>query len=72
MILMLDSMAQRYGCLPSDILARGDTIDVEVLVRSVAWHNESQVRNQRGQSMPVQTAHRTEDLKRMMEAARQL
>ena len=39
MILMLDSIGQRYGCLPSEVLARGDTLDIEVLIRSVAWQN---------------------------------
>ena len=70
MVLMLDSMAQRYGLLPSEVIQRADTLDVEVLIRSVAWNNEVQKRAASGQAMPVQTHHTVDDLQSMIRTAR--
>lgn len=39
-ILLLDTMASRYNLLPSEILRRGDTLDVLVLDTAMSWHAE--------------------------------
>lgn len=36
---MLDGIGQRYGCLPSEILARADTVDLLVLDVARSWEN---------------------------------
>jgi hypothetical protein len=37
---MLDSMAERYGVLPSEILRRADTLDITVMTAAIAYRNE--------------------------------
>lgn len=39
---MLDMLAQRYGVLPSDLLARGTTVDILVFNTSMKWAVEQQ------------------------------
>jgi hypothetical protein len=34
---MLDGLATRYKLLPSEVLSRGDTLDVLVMDRAQAW-----------------------------------
>lgn len=37
--MMIDSMANRYGLLPSEVLTRCTTIDLYVLERSMTYRN---------------------------------
>ena len=37
MALTLDNLAHRYSCLPSEALARGNTLDLYVLDVSAKW-----------------------------------
>ena len=39
MILTLDNLASRYHCLPSEALARADTLDLYVLDIGAKWSN---------------------------------
>lgn len=70
LILLIDAMGQRYGILPSDILARGDSIDVGIMVKSMEWHNERERRAKEGQTMPNNFGHTTEQLQAMLARAR--
>lgn len=70
MCLVLDQMAQRYGCLPSRILAEGDITDVAIMIKSITWHNEHESRNSKGLSMPKVTNYSQEQLLDMMARAR--
>ena len=38
---MLDSMASRYGMLPTQVLAKATTLDVYVLERALAYTNRA-------------------------------
>lgn len=67
---MLDSMGQRYGCLPSEILARADTIDISIMVKSIAWHNERDRRTKEGLAMPTNHGMSTEQLQEMIKQAK--
>lgn len=53
---MLDTMAQRYHCLPSEILRSADTVDLYVLDVAMSWqrhqHEEAQ-RKQAGAPAPA-------------------
>jgi hypothetical protein len=40
MVMMLDAMASRYHLLPSEVLQRATTIDLNVLERSMQYRNE--------------------------------
>lgn len=66
-LIMLDSLGQRYGCLPSEILARGDTIDIGIMVKSIAWYNERDRRTEQGLEMPKNYGYSTEQLKAMID-----
>ena len=67
---MLDTMAQRYGCLPSSILARGDTLDINIMTRAISWHNERHARSERGQAMPSNFGYDTKQLQSMLDGVR--
>jgi hypothetical protein len=66
-MLMLDTLGQRYGCLPSEILAKGDSIDIKIMTTSIAWHNERERRAQEGYKMPNNHGYTTEELLKMKE-----
>jgi hypothetical protein len=40
-ILMVDSMASRYGMLPTEVLAKANTVDVFILEQALAYHNRA-------------------------------
>lgn len=67
MVLMLDTLAQRYGCLPSEILAKGDTLDINIMTRAIAWHNERQIRAEQGLTMPHNHGYSEDQLLAMIE-----
>lgn len=37
MMVTIDNLAHRYGLLPSEVISRADTFDLEVLGISVQW-----------------------------------
>lgn len=39
MILTLDTMGERYGMLPSEVLARGSTVDLYVMDAALSYHD---------------------------------
>jgi hypothetical protein len=39
MIILIDTMAERYGLLPSEIIARGNTFDVFVADTAIGYRN---------------------------------
>jgi len=41
-IVMIDSLCSRYHCLPSEALARGNTLDLYFLTNAVGFHNRKQ------------------------------
>lgn len=42
---MLDAMAERYGCLPSEILRRGDTFDLMTFDVAVTYREMQHAKN---------------------------
>jgi hypothetical protein len=69
-VLMLDSLGQRYGCLPSQLLAQGDVLDISIMVKSIAWHNEREARSRSGMEMPVNHNYSNDELQAMLERTR--
>lgn len=43
-------------------MARGDVLDISILVKSIAWHNERNKREQIGQKMPNNHGYSTDQL----------
>lgn len=39
MIILIDTMAERYGLLPSEVVARGNTFDVFVADTAIGYRN---------------------------------
>lgn len=67
-VILLDRVAQRYGCLPSEVLLRADTLDIHVLNVSAAWENHQQAHSQSGKVPPLVPASR---LQKMMQSVKQ-
>ena len=40
MMIMIDSLAERYGLLPSEVINRATTFDISILTAAVAHRNE--------------------------------
>ena len=67
MILTLDTMAERYKLLPSEILARGNTLDLYIMDAALSYHNY-----QHKKSMgKVEQDYTTEELMEMMQKVKQ-
>jgi hypothetical protein len=50
---MLDSVATRYHLLPSEVMARADTLDLMVMDVAQGWHHYQQrVADARNQGLP--------------------
>jgi len=50
MKITIDNLAHRYGCLPSEIIDRATTFDLEILHISSKWEIESRKRAERGET----------------------
>jgi hypothetical protein len=74
--LTLDNLAKRYGCLPSDVWARADTLDLYVLDVSSQWtkyqHEQEEMKRQ-GKTLLGQKSRKAltqEQLQAMMASVR--
>lgn len=47
--LTLDTLGERYGLLPSEVLMRGNTLDIQILDIALAYHDH-QERRARGEA----------------------
>lgn len=59
MILSLDTIGERYGMLPSEVLARGSTLDLYVMDAALSYHDYQSKRSQgkyAGQETPEELA----------------
>lgn len=59
---MLDSLAHRYGCLPSEVIARATTLDLFVIDAAISYDNYQQ----RLQSGKLAEEYSTTELQSMM------
>ena len=48
-MITIDNLAHRYGCLPSEIIDRATTFDLDILHISSRWEVESRKRAERGE-----------------------
>ena len=53
MMLTLDNLAHRYNCLPSQALARANTLDLMVLDLGAKWSNYQQEISNNGGKKPL-------------------
>lgn len=69
-ILLIDYMAERYGCLPTEVLDRATTLDIDIYLKSQKWRQLRDERSREGQGMPSNHGYRPEELQAMMERVR--
>jgi hypothetical protein len=62
MILTLDTLGERYGRLPSEVLAQGSTLDIYIMDAALTYRDYQQKKSQ-GQ---YAGDHTVEELKKMM------
>lgn len=65
MTVMIDALAERYGLLPSEVIARADTYDLYVMDVAMSYANH---RNAKAEGRAPD--YTTEELQAMMEATR--
>lgn len=63
---MIDSIAERYGMLPSEVLARATTLDLHIVDAALSYRSYQQ-RKAQGE---VADEYTTDELARMMESFR--
>jgi len=66
--MMLDSLGKRYGCLPSTVLAQGDTLDIVVLNTAAQW--EKHCEQHQGKDGRVPPMIPEQDLQGMIDRVR--
>lgn len=64
MILTLDNLAERYHCLPSDVLSRATTFDLHVVNISAKWQ-EHLAQKQQGMT-PTKRIPSVDEMKAMV------
>lgn len=71
-ILLVDSIATRYHCLPSEILERGDTFDVFIINSALdiqKWMTDAEEARREGKPRPPKKMSQ-EEMLAMIERAR--
>ena len=70
MLIMLDSIAERYGMLPSQVLATANTLDLVVLTAAVAYRNDLHESATNPKHVPNHKQPTQEEMLAMLERAR--
>lgn len=60
--MMLDSLAKRYGCLPSEVLQRSDSLDILVLNTASKWEKHCEENSKDGKVPPMIPASELQDM----------
>jgi len=72
--LLIDTLANRYHCLPSEIVARGDTLDVYIITKALeirAYHDQKAEAKASGKVLPMRKQYTQEELKAIVERSKQ-
>ena len=74
MILTIHNLAETYKCLPSEVLARANTLDLYVMDVATQWrnyqHEQQEGRSSQRASQSLNAGLSIEQMKAMMERAR--
>lgn len=68
-ILMIDAVASRYHCMPSEVISRGDTLDLFILNTALAiqnYHAEQERAKAKGKPTAPRN-YKPEDLQAMLD-----
>ncbi len=52
MIMLIDTLGERYGILPSEVMLRANTFDVFIADTAISYRNLVQDRQMNGDKMP--------------------
>lgn len=69
MIMLIDTLSERYGMLPSEVIGRANTFDVFIADTAIGYRNAVQERAMNGDKKPAQEYKQT-DLLKMLERTR--
>jgi hypothetical protein len=69
MIMLIDTLSERYGILPSEVMNRANTFDVFIADTAIGYRNAVQERAMNGDK-PAVPNYKQEDLVKMMERVR--
>jgi hypothetical protein len=69
MIMLIDTLSERYGMLPSEVLGRANTFDVFIADTAIGYRNMVQEREANGGRAP-QPEYKQSDLQAMLEKVR--
>ena len=69
MIMLIDTLSERYGILPSEVMNRANTFDVFIADTAIGYRNVVQERAMNGGKAP-QPEYKQSDLQKMLERVR--
>jgi hypothetical protein len=70
MIVMIDSLAERYGMLPTEVIDRATTFDAFILTSALGYRNELQEKANDPNYKPKSKQPSQEDMLAMLERVR--
>jgi hypothetical protein len=69
MIMLIDTLSERYGMLPSEVISRANTFDVFIADTAIGYRNAVQERSMNGDKKPLPEYKQT-DLQKMLDKVR--
>jgi hypothetical protein len=66
MIMLVDTLSERYGILPSEVMTRATTFDVFIADTAIGYRNTVQEREASGAKKPAAN-YKQEDLRKMLD-----
>ena len=69
MIMLVDTLSERYGILPSEVMNRATTFDVFVADTAIGYRNAVQERAMNGDKKPA-PQYKQSDLQNMLDKVR--
>jgi len=69
MIMLIDTLSERYGMLPSEVIGRANTFDVFIADTAIGYRNVIQERSMNGGKAPT-PEYKQSDLQNMLDKVR--
>jgi hypothetical protein len=69
MIMLVDTLSERYGILPSEVMLRANTFDVFIADTAIGYRNALQEQAMNGDKKPL-PEYKQSDLQAMLEKTR--
>ena len=69
MIMLIDTLSERYGILPSEVMTRANTFDVFIADTAIGYRNAVQERAMNGDKKPL-PEFKQSDLQAMLDKVR--